>query len=196
MREAYIYVISMAESDFVKVGHAADPRERLSALQTNTPFQLKLEASIKVISTLAVQIEKGSHRRLRALGECRREWFSVPVSTAVRVIEEEVAAAGTSVRVQQMPPYGGTVKLQLTETVYAAVVSLEERIDSVLRTVGHPSSHMTSKAKILMAAIEKGLPIIEEEWSEIEGEDKPVFDFSLPDRRRSNRYPFPRLASK
>jgi hypothetical protein len=82
---AFAYVIRKTVSGHVKVGVAADPRERLRDLQTGSSELLELVYACAVKSNDANRVEKAAHdilRNKRLIGE----WFDYTPEIAVAAI--------------------------------------------------------------------------------------------------------------
>lgn len=72
---AYIYFILNQDSRAIKIGFTKDVQERLSALQTSSPSQLKLLGSVKTQSPrTAMYLEKSLHQKFTDL-HINGEWF-------------------------------------------------------------------------------------------------------------------------
>ena len=89
----YVYVIG-PEVGLQKIGIATDPRARLGALQTASPFKLILHASIAVPFGAAHAVERRAHHRLRA-ARASGEWFSVPAARAIEAVKIAASALPT-----------------------------------------------------------------------------------------------------
>ena len=72
----FVYFVRMGDTDFVKVGYtrSADPRTRLSSLQTACPYELVMEQAVYVNEPAVV--EKKVHLAI-AEKHHRGEWFVV-----------------------------------------------------------------------------------------------------------------------
>jgi len=69
----YVYLIRAG--DFIKIGHAKDPENRLAGMQTGSPHQLDLIAKMPFQTKLiAHEYELELHRRLADF-HYRGEWF-------------------------------------------------------------------------------------------------------------------------
>jgi hypothetical protein len=80
----FIYVIG-PEQGLQKVGLATDPRSRLATLQTASPFDLLLHASVAVPFGHAHTIERHAHRLL--VRSCvRNEWFETTPADAIAAV--------------------------------------------------------------------------------------------------------------
>ena len=80
----FIYVIG-PEQGLQKVGLATDPRSRLATLQTASPFDLLLHASVAVPFGHAHAIERQAHRLL--VRSCvRNEWFETTPGDAIAAV--------------------------------------------------------------------------------------------------------------
>ena len=80
----FIYVIG-PEQGLQKVGLATDPRSRLATLQTASPFDLLLHASVAVPFGHAHTIERQAHRLL--VRSCvRNEWFETTPADAIAAV--------------------------------------------------------------------------------------------------------------
>lgn len=79
----FIYAIS-APNGLVKIGRAANPRDRFSTIQCGSPLPLKLEFSVDVNDD--VSAERVLHRRLRPLRH-HGEWFEISVPEAQFYLE-------------------------------------------------------------------------------------------------------------
>ena len=73
-RSGFIYLITCR--DFVKVGIAVNPYERLMQLQVGCPYELHLLAAFK--TDQAIKDERKFHAMWKQY-EVRGEWFQVPV---------------------------------------------------------------------------------------------------------------------
>lgn len=84
--EVYI-LVNPAYPDWVKVGMAVDANDRLKGYQTSSPFRdFQL---IHVIPTNDRRVAEAEiHRRLSAICPQRGEWFQVPVSEAIEVLQQ------------------------------------------------------------------------------------------------------------
>lgn len=78
-KDANMYVYFIACGEFVKIGQSQSPRDRVAALRTGTPHDLKL---LKVIKA-GMRTERALHGALKAFHH-RFEWFR---------LEPELAAA-------------------------------------------------------------------------------------------------------
>jgi hypothetical protein len=72
----YVYFLTaFGENPLIKIGKANDPVERMKALQTGSPFKLKMLGSVKCKSELhALQVERPAHDIFRKQRR-RGEWF-------------------------------------------------------------------------------------------------------------------------
>jgi hypothetical protein len=85
----FIYVIG-PEQGLQKVGLATDPRSRLATLQTASPFDLLLHASVAVPFGYAQTIERQAHRLL--VRSCvRNEWFETTPADAIAAVHAAAA---------------------------------------------------------------------------------------------------------
>ena len=85
----FIYVIGPAQG-LQKVGLATDPRSRLATLQTASPFDLVLHASVAVPFGHAHAIERQAHRLL--VRSCiRNEWFETTPADAIAAVHAAAA---------------------------------------------------------------------------------------------------------
>jgi hypothetical protein len=95
----YVYVIG-PETGLQKIGIAIDPRARLAALQTASPFRLKIHVAVAVPFGVAHDVERRAHRRLKA-ARASGEWFNVGPVDAIKVVE---AAAAELLSTSDQPP--------------------------------------------------------------------------------------------
>jgi hypothetical protein len=87
----YIYVIG-PQNGLQKVGFATDPRSRLASIQTASPIDLVLHASIAVPFGQAHSVERLAHEML-AHCRARNEWFDTTPAEAIAAVH---AATGTA----------------------------------------------------------------------------------------------------
>ena len=81
-----IYIISCAETSFLKIGVANDVNKRLSQLQGGCPFVLSVEYSTKKTKDdIARQVESRAHYILKDSHE-RGEWFDIELCDAISAI--------------------------------------------------------------------------------------------------------------
>lgn len=76
----YIYVVTDGRGN-IKIGISNNPNKRLSTLQTASPVQLKIYATVRVECSQIHAYERAIHRRLgrnRHIGE----WFTMRASEA------------------------------------------------------------------------------------------------------------------
>lgn len=86
-----IYMIGPTDG-LQKVGTATDPKSRLAALQTASPLDLVLHASIAVPFNDALAVERRAHRLL--VRPCvRNEWFETTPAAAVAAVCGKVVVA-------------------------------------------------------------------------------------------------------
>jgi T5orf172 domain len=71
---AVVYVIK-GDHNRVKIGITKNPRQRLLALKTSSPFPLEF-AFLGMTDTNGYTIERGAHDRLAAFREGNTEWFA------------------------------------------------------------------------------------------------------------------------
>jgi hypothetical protein len=69
-----VYAIK-GDHNRVKIGVTQNPRQRLAALKTASPFPLELRF-LGITDTNGYAIERGAHDRLAAFREGNTEWFS------------------------------------------------------------------------------------------------------------------------
>ena len=106
----YVYVIGPAQG-LQKVGIATDPRSRLAALQTASPLDLVLHASIAVPFSDALAVERQAHRLL--VRSCvRNEWFDTTPAEAVSAVERAAAACARVVVTSRRPAKWRLSRLQ------------------------------------------------------------------------------------
>ncbi len=85
----FVYVIG-PEQGLQKIGLATDPRSRLATLQTASPFDLLLHASVAVPFGAAPAIERQAHRLL--VRSCiRNEWFDTTPDEATAAVHTAAA---------------------------------------------------------------------------------------------------------
>lgn len=87
----YLYVMSM--SGFIKIGYSANPLQRKEQIESNCPFTVCIEKTIKFKSKYTViAIESNCHKILAALGfHVKGEWFSCNLSDALSCIVDAIA---------------------------------------------------------------------------------------------------------
>jgi hypothetical protein len=97
----FVYVIGPTVG-LQKIGLATDPRARLAALQTASPFQLLLHGAVRVPFGEAHAVEQAAHR---ALAGCRAsgEWFRTTAGEAVAAVRGAAAADSPAVLHKDMP---------------------------------------------------------------------------------------------
>lgn len=88
----YIYFILNYDSQAVKIGIAKNVKRRLASLQTSSPSELKLLATIKTKSVNdARKIEKSLHKRFDK--HCiRGEWFKADVELLDYIKQQTIAS--------------------------------------------------------------------------------------------------------
>ena len=70
------YVYAISDGAFIKIGFAKDPTKRLNDLQTASPSELKLEATIRCERySKAARLERRIHRKCGQF-RVRGEWFT------------------------------------------------------------------------------------------------------------------------
>ncbi|KAL8791152.1 MAG: hypothetical protein Q9195_006049 [Heterodermia aff. obscurata] len=94
--KGYVYLISMADTAFYKIGMSLDPRIRLQTLQTGNP------RALIIVRTTAVGDMRGAESRLhrrfeaqRVLDVDSREWFELESEELVREVEGAFQEVGS-----------------------------------------------------------------------------------------------------
>ena len=90
----FAYIISCTTVDFIKIGITTDPQRRLTELQTNSPYTLRIALLIECNNLATAQrLEKLLHELMHA-SRSNGEWFHASVSTAVEYAEMLLSISG------------------------------------------------------------------------------------------------------
>ncbi len=101
-----VYVVEMEDTGWFKVGKTsnADPRERVSSLQTANPLDLHIRAV--VLTNYHSWLEQSLHLKLKKFKN-RGEWFKVNYTDLVSIIREIISyfEEGTIIEASGMTDY-------------------------------------------------------------------------------------------
>ena len=87
VKEGYVYVITNpAWPDWVKIGMAIDAEDRLNGYQTSSPMR-----DYQLVHAIATpdraRAERVAHKAAALCGERQGEWFKIPNSEAVAILQ-------------------------------------------------------------------------------------------------------------
>lgn len=99
-----LYIVGHTRDGPLKIGISKDADQRLMALQTGSPWPLKLFVRFCIKPEKAF-IERAVHRALADWQESG-EWFSVPIEAAMSAVLYQLRQAGIS-----LPDDAGPVRL-------------------------------------------------------------------------------------
>lgn len=80
---AYVYIVAWRASGPIRIGYTTSVPDRLSSLQTSSPFALRVWMAIR--SKAAVSIEKACHKRIKHMA-MQGEWFDCAVKDAMNCL--------------------------------------------------------------------------------------------------------------
>lgn len=102
---ATVYVIgAVGLPQWVKVGSAVKPEQRLTELQTGSPVELVLHGTVADLSRYAARaLEAWTHREL-ADKRVRGEWFRVSPAVALATVERGLETIGSQWSRPVKPP--------------------------------------------------------------------------------------------
>jgi len=87
VKEGYVYVITNpAWSDWVKIGMAIDAEDRLNGYQTSSPMR-DYELVHAISTPNRARAERVAHKAAAMCGERKGEWFKIPNSEAVTILQ-------------------------------------------------------------------------------------------------------------
>ena len=82
----YLYIIENVDNGLVKIGYSLDPHRRCASLQTGSSAELRVAHTVAVAEDRARLLEQQMHRDVGPY-RVRGEWFSVPLTQAVALLE-------------------------------------------------------------------------------------------------------------
>jgi len=87
VKEGYVYVITNpAWPDWVKIGMAIDAEDRLNGYQTSSPMR-DYELVHAIQTPDRARAERVAHKAAAMCGERKGEWFKIPNSEAVTILQ-------------------------------------------------------------------------------------------------------------
>lgn len=73
----YVYFIKCCNEDgYIKIGVSIDPKERMSALSTASPYELKILCTIDLCTPEAAYIAERKLHKMFKSNQIKYEWFS------------------------------------------------------------------------------------------------------------------------
>lgn len=84
-KRQYVYIIRDPRDDYIKIGVATNPQERLAALQTGNYSELVLEYTSPICSN-AFDIESKVHEKFEDF-HVKGEWFDVSIDDAIHFLQ-------------------------------------------------------------------------------------------------------------
>ena len=87
LKEGYVYVITNpAWPEWVKIGMAIDAEDRLNGYQTSSPMR-DYELVHAISTPDRARAERVAHKAAAMCGERKGEWFKIPNSEAVTILQ-------------------------------------------------------------------------------------------------------------
>lgn len=101
----YVYIVSCANVDFIKIGITNDPQRRLTELQANSPYVVSMALLIECMDSLAAQqTEKLLHELMRN-SRSNGEWFLATAASAIHFARMLLSVSGRIKETLNNPVY-------------------------------------------------------------------------------------------
>ena len=92
----FVYIMCAGAASYprAKIGFSANPRARLTRMQTGSPFRIRLVQAWRLDSrAMAVEVERDVHQRLHER-HCHGEWFRCQEHVAMRHLHDALRERG------------------------------------------------------------------------------------------------------